>query len=132
MVWKSCETRMRSCSAASASTLGSGTPVRFASFAERKSIVGSLRKQPATIPSLRSASAKKRIISSGSSRQQLLPRALQLFLEVGRRRVRLRELVLYALALHDVILHFAFVTQVEGNRAIHRSEEHTSELQSRQ
>src|ERR1039458_5643706 len=107
MVWKSCETRMRSCSAASASTSGSGTPTRFASFAYRKSIVGSLRKQPATIPSLRSASAKKRIISSGSTRQQLLPRALQLFLEVWRCRVRLRELLLCALALHYVDFHFA-------------------------
>src|ERR1019366_1515836 len=62
IVWKSRETRIRSCSAAMASTSGSGTPSRPASFAERKSIVGSLREQPLTIATFRSASARKRII----------------------------------------------------------------------
>ncbi len=62
MVWKSCDTRMRSSAAASASTSGSGTPSWSASLADRKSISGSRRKHPATIPSLRSASARKRII----------------------------------------------------------------------
>ena len=61
MVWKSCDTRMRFWPAAKASTVGSGTPSRFASFAERKSIAGSLRLQPLTIAKSRSASARKRI-----------------------------------------------------------------------
>ena len=55
---------------------------------------------------------------SGSSRKQLLPRALQLFLEVRRCRVRLRELVLNALALCYVLFHFFLSAQVEGDRAV--------------
>ena len=42
--------------------LGIDTPSRSASLADRKSISASRRKHPATIPSLRSASARKRII----------------------------------------------------------------------
>jgi hypothetical protein len=55
---------------------------------------------------------------SASSRQNLLPRSLKLFLQLGRRRVRFRELVLYALALHDVLLDFFPISQVEGDRSV--------------
>ena len=43
-------------------TSGSETPSSFAPLADRKSIVGSRRRQPLTIPSSRLASAKKRSI----------------------------------------------------------------------
>jgi hypothetical protein len=49
IVLKSCETRIQSCSAANVSTVGSGTPARLASIADKKSICGSRRRHPRTI-----------------------------------------------------------------------------------
>ena len=111
-------TRIRSCSAAILNTSGSASPCSLASAAERRSIVGSLRKQPPMIPSLRSASARKRIIRSAFSGQQLLPCLLQVLFQVGRKRMSFVELIFLALALVDVVFNLCFAAQVESDRAV--------------
>lgn len=61
---------------------------------------------------------KKADHASGSARQQLLAGALQLFLQMNRRRVGFRELVFDEFALRDIRSDFPFGSQIKSESAV--------------
>jgi hypothetical protein len=100
---------MRSHSAASANTLGSGTPLQVGAIRGEK-VHGGFSAQTAGNDSFIEIGIRQKADHpSASSREHLLPRSLKLFLQLGRRRVCLRELVLYAFALRNVLLDFFLI-----------------------
>jgi hypothetical protein len=87
-------------------------------LADRKSISGSRRKH-GNDSLIEVGVGQEADHSSGSARKQLLPRALQFLLQIGRRRVGSREFIFDPFALGDIRLHWFFGAQIKGDRAVY-------------